>query len=441
MKLLIICVACLIIFPDVRGAGVFSRGGSSDVEYLYNIKHQISCDVRNYGASVVRSSCFRRFCVTTAWLSATEYEQIIKKSGIMRITRDEVVSDDRIGHEFRRSQSVVSIPDNIVLWHLDQIDQSGNVPNNVFSPLHTGMGVGVFVMDDGLLTTHEDFEGRAFHGVDVVDNDSDTTPPSSTADHGTHVSGTIIGKISGIAKDSNVTMIRVLDTDGYGTVSDIITGLDYVAEHMDDGNRILSYSIGAEYSVAVQIVQDIMEDLADDGLIIVVSAGNDHRDACGYVPARSSKVITVGSLAFSGEPNYVSSLSSFSNYGDCVDYYTYGSSIISAGIARTDEYALMSGTSMATPIISGMVAVLLEGHGHDKTLSEVKTLLNANQKSIGGMYNLPFLSSNTTSEIMETPVPTAIPDNVVNSVDVLTIIAGVVLFLVILGLCFNCNYY
>lgn len=441
MKLLIICVTCLLILPDVLGVSVFSRGGSSDIEYVYNVKHRPICDLRDYGASVIKSSCFRRFCVTTVWLSETEYGQIIKQPGIMRITRDEVVSDDRVGHEFRRSQSVVSIPDNIVLWHLDQIDQSGNVPNNVFSPLHSGADIGVFVMDDGLLVTHEDFEGRAFHGIDVVDNDADTTPPSSTADHGTHVSGTIAGKISGVAKNSNVTMIRVLDTDGYGSISDIVTGLDYVAEHMDENNRILSYSIGAEYSVAVQIVQDIMEDLADDGLIIVVSAGNDHRDACGYVPARSSKVITVGSLSFSGEPHYTSSLSSFSNYGDCVNYYTYGSSIVSAGIARNDEYALMSGTSMATPIITGMIAVIMEQHGSDLTLGEVKSRLNANQKLISGVYNLPFLSSNVSSEVHPTPEPTPIPDDVINSVDVLAIVAGVVLFFILIGLCFNCDFY
>ena len=173
--------------------------------------------------------------------------------------------------------------------------------------------------------------------------------PGGCDNHGTHCAGTVAASTFGVAKEALVVSVGVLDCAGDGTVSSIIAGLDYVVSDVAQrGVRaVASLSIGGGASVS--------EDRAiaaahAAGISVVVAAGNENDDACNYSPAREPSAITVGSITSAN------ALSSFSNYGTCVDILAPGSAIQSLSSSSDAALAYLSGTSMATPHVAGAVA-------------------------------------------------------------------------------------
>jgi oryzin len=109
-----------------------------------------------------------------------------------------------------------------------------------------GNGVTVFVIDTGVNLDHVDFEGRASFGYNAVGDGSD----EDGVGHGTHVSGTIAGKRFGIAKKAQIVAVKVLDSDGSGSNSQVIDGVQWVARHAKD-KSVANMSLGGRYSAAV----------------------------------------------------------------------------------------------------------------------------------------------------------------------------------------------
>jgi len=121
----------------------------------------------------------------------------------------------------------VTIQDGSATWGLDRLDQddtSDSSLDGIYSYTETGSGVNVYVIDSGIRTTHEEFEGRASVFFDAVDDGEE-----DCNGHGTHVAGTIGSATYGVAKGVNLLSVRVLDCDGSGTTTDIISGFNAIS--------------------------------------------------------------------------------------------------------------------------------------------------------------------------------------------------------------------
>lgn len=221
-----------------------------------------------------------------------------------------------------------------------------------------GEGITVYVVDTGINTEHVDFEGRAKWGKTVPINDVD----EDANGHGTHVAGTIGGKRYGVAKNAQVVAVKVLGSNGSGSMSDVVKGVEFtVSEHRKEvaaakragkshRGSVANMSLGGGLSRALNLAVDAA---VRAGVHYAVAAGNDNRDACNYSPASSPNAITVGATTITDERAW------FSNYGKCVDVFGPGKDILSTWIGSKYQTNTISGTSMASPHVAGLAAYLL----------------------------------------------------------------------------------
>ena len=185
--------------------------------------------------------------------------------------------------------------------------------------------------------------------------------------HGSHCAGTIASRKYGVAKAAKVIAVKVLGSNGSGTMSDVVGGVSWAAgqaaakaaaaleEFRKTGKTshkgsVANMSLGGGKSRALD---DIVNKAVDAGMHFAVAAGNDNRDACNNSPAAAEKAITVGASTLGDERAY------FSNHGPCVDVFAPGLNILSTYIGSNESTTTMSGTSMASPHTAGLLAYLL----------------------------------------------------------------------------------
>ncbi|KAJ1729942.1 proteinase B [Coemansia biformis] len=221
-----------------------------------------------------------------------------------------------------------------------------------------GDGITVYVVDTGINIQHVDFEGRARWGKTVPANDVD----EDANGHGTHVAGSIAGKRFGVAKKAEVVAVKVLGSNGSGTMADVVMGVEFtVKEHRKAAAQaeregrthrgsVANMSLGGGLSRALNLAVDAA---VRAGVHYAVAAGNDNRDACKYSPASAANAITVGATTITDERAW------FSNFGKCVDVFAPGKDILSTWIGSRSSTNTISGTSMASPHVAGLAAYLL----------------------------------------------------------------------------------
>ena len=258
-------------------------------------------------------------------------------------------------------------------WGLDRLDQA-NLPLNQSFTYPSSSGVHAYILDTGIRATHNDFTGRMGNGHTSI-NDGQGT--NDCQGHGTHVAGTVGGTTWGVAKNVTLHAVRVLGCDGSGTNSGVIAGMDWVAANAIKP-AVANMSLGGGAS---QASDDAIARMTNAGITTVVAAGNDSSNACNYSPARAPSAITVGSTTSSD------AMSSFSNYGSCVDIYGPGSSITSASHTSNTGSTSMSGTSMASPHVAGVAALYLAANPN-ATPSQVTTAL-VNNSLTGKITGIP----------------------------------------------------
>jgi subtilisin family serine protease len=237
-------------------------------------------------------------------------------------------------------------------WGLDRIDQAELPLDDSYTYESSGTGVTAYIVDTGILTTHEDFGGRAVSGTDTVDGDDDAT---DCAGHGTHVAGTVGGSDYGVAKDVSLVAVRVLDCGGSGSFDGVIAGIDWVtADHEAGEPAVANMSLGGGFS---QAVNDAVSAAVADGVTFALAAGNDSAaDACDGSPSSTPEAITVGAT------EDTDARATYSNIGTCVDIFAPGSDITSAWYTSDTDENTISGTSMATPHVAGAAALVLSGN-------------------------------------------------------------------------------
>lgn len=218
-----------------------------------------------------------------------------------------------------------------------------------------GEGVTSYVIDTGVFVDHVQFEGRALWGATIPTGDSDTDGNG----HGTHCAGTIASKDYGVAKKANVVAVKVLRSNGSGSMSDVVKGVEFAAKSHQAASKAAkkgfkgstaNMSLGGGKSPALDMAVNAA---VKAGIHFAVAAGNENQDASNTSPASAELAITVGASTISDARAY------FSNYGSTVDIFAPGLNIVSTYIGSDTATATLSGTSMASPHIAGMLSYFL----------------------------------------------------------------------------------
>jgi subtilisin family serine protease len=241
-------------------------------------------------------------------------------------------------------------------WGLDRIDQAGLPLNNTYNYDTDGSTATSYVLDTGIRVSHQEFGGRASHGYDFIDNDTDATDCHG---HGTHVAGTIGGSTFGVAKKTKLVAVRVLNCDGMGSTSAVVGGIDWVAKNAVKP-AVANMSLGRVGRDGAQ--EKAVQNAIASGVTFVLAAGNSGVDACGFTPAATPEAITVGATQADDRRGFWGSQSQSSNYGSCVDIWAPGTNTQSARHSSDTGSAVMSGTSMAAPHVAGAVARYLQAN-------------------------------------------------------------------------------
>jgi subtilisin family serine protease len=279
-------------------------------------------------------------------------------------------------------------------WGLDRIDQANLPLSYSYTYNSTGYGVKAYIIDTGILTTHSEFVGRDIVGYSAINSSSDWIDANG---HGTHVSGTVGGINYGVAKEVTLVAVRVLDANGSGTTSGVISGINWaITNHQQGEPAVANMSLGGGASSALDLA---VEKAISDGIVMCVAAGNNALDASKYSPARVKNAITVGATGrFTTTSTSYDAIASYSNYGSVVDIFAPGTSINSSYIGDNNAVRTLSGTSMATPHVTGVVAQYLSGNT-TKTPAEVQTYIKtvATPKKVTGIK-----STTTTTSLLYT---------------------------------------
>jgi len=215
----------------------------------------------------------------------------------------------------------------------------------------------VYIIDTGIYTGHNDFQGRARWGT-TVNKDWTNTDQHG---HGTHVASTVGGLKYGISKHCALIAVRVLGPDGSGTTAGVIQGVNWaVTDNTGKRTGVGNMSLGGGKS---QALNDAVDTASLKGVIIVCAAGNENQNACNVSPASATNVVTVGASSYTtsgGLDDDKDTRASFSNFGpSCVSLFAPGTAIDGAWIGGNHAENTISGTSMASPHVAGVCALLL----------------------------------------------------------------------------------
>jgi subtilisin family serine protease len=272
----------------------------------------------------------------------------------------EYVEQDQL-YEYAVTQSSVT-------WGIDRIDQRARPLSTTFTYTSTGAGVRAYIIDSGITPTHTQFTGRAAVAYDATGGNG-----IDCNGHGTHVAGTVGGTIHGVAKGVTLRGVRVGTCGSSLSLADIVEGIDWVRlNHVKPA--VANMSLGGGFSSAINTATT---NLINSGVAVIVAAGNNSTNACNGSPSGVTAAVVVAASTSTD------ARASYSNYGSCVDLYAPGSSITSTW--SNGGTASLSGTSMASPHVTGVAALYKATFG-DASQSTIQSWLinNATTNVITG---------------------------------------------------------
>jgi len=277
-------------------------------------------------------------------------------------------ADPDVAYVEQDQEVSISTTQSGATWGIDRIDQRNLPLSGTYTYTSTGTGVRAYIIDTGIQTSHPQFGSRASAVYDAFGGNG-----QDCNGHGTHVAGTVGSTTYGVAKNVYLRAVRVLDCNGSGSTSGVIAGMDWVRTNRINP-AVANMSLGGGYSSAMNTAAN---NLANSGVFLAVAAGNSNANACNYSPSSASAVTSVMSST-SGDAK-----SSFSNWGSCTHLYAPGSSITSTWLNSGTN--TISGTSMATPHVTGVAALYKATFG-DAASSTIRTWLinNATAGVISG---------------------------------------------------------
>jgi serine protease AprX len=381
--------------PLTQRTGIFidylTAPKQQDVDRLLNFDLEVK-----YVYNLIETICARNVLIT-------EIEAISKLPGVVMVEyEDEVWGYLDVGSPTVKARPSLEYSPNTV-WDMGIFGTDISVaildsgvddgPAPAPPPYHMSLDD----MDDDILTTDDP---KFIAGVDVTKSvyiiDGSYNPDDGVIGHGTHCAGVAVGtgggsEFIGVAPQSRLVDVKVMENWGSGVMGEVIRGIEWVVEHQDEFNiRVMSMSIGANYnSDGNDAASQAVNTAVDSGLIAVVAAGNGGSNTIGP-PAAADKALVVGAL---NDHNTIdrsddnvwgsSNVGPRADDGDAdhsdemkPDVLAPGVNIMSAKSDTTGTNIQFSGTSMATPHVAGVIALMLEANPN-LTPQEVKDILHA----------------------------------------------------------------
>jgi hypothetical protein len=349
--------AVVVVTPDgrfTRGADEFeiamAPGFTPSAIPLERSEEHVILTVDADGAELVSQELTRLLDADPTVLSVrtdrtafTVPASIARQLEALEVAEVEAVVDTPI-----RSTATPVTQSPVPSWGLDRIDAQDDPLDDRYRFVSTGAGVRVYVIDTGIRSDHADLAGRVIPGWSAIEDGRGTEDCNG---HGTHVAGTVAGASFGVAKDARLVAVRVLDCNGAGFASSVVSGISWVIANHPGGPGVINLSLGGPANSAIDRA---VADAAARGLTVVAAAGNEGGDACAVSPARSASAVTIGATTSRD------ARASYSNFGPCVDMFAPGSGITSAWHTGSGASATLSGTSMAAPHVAGIAARLLQ---------------------------------------------------------------------------------
>ena len=284
-------------------------------------------------------------------------------------------------------------PQTAVPWGLDRVDQSSSTLNSEYHFANTGSDVHVFVVDSGIDSSHPEFRGKditgfSFNGEDCFDLTTCSIDfilnSTDSNGHGTHVAGIIDGETYGVAKDVNLYSYNIFTGEGLTTHATVINALNKIHYEVELNQlfpAVVNMSFGSRKSGTPEDFLPMLGSLSSLDLLgvhLVAAAGNSGNEEA-FFPASFVRVISVGASTISNNQDI---RPSFSNFGSNVDIYAPGFDILSAN-ANTNTSTRKDGTSMASPFVTGAIALYLQNTEHrNDSPSQVKEALISSATSV-----------------------------------------------------------
>lgn len=324
-----------------------AKNDKIDNSYIVVMKEAVSQNDVDAHKSWVKS--LPEVQVKHEWSIIKGYNAIMDKAALAEVMqRAEVdyVEEDQMAHALFQPRECIE--QQSATWGLVRTsERSLRITGEYdYSSVTSGQGVTSYVIDTGIYIEHTEFEGRASYGASFITGETDTDGNG----HGTHCAGTIGGKTYGLAKKVKLVAVKVLSRGGSGSYAGVISGIDWVASNAAKP-ATANMSLGGGFSAAVNAAVNAA---VERGIVFVLAAGNDNRDAATYSPASAGG--TCGSAITVVSSDNSDRRSSFSNFGTCTNIIAPGTSITSAWINSPTAINTISGTSMAAPHVCGVAS-------------------------------------------------------------------------------------
>lgn len=316
------------------------NGELIDGEYIVVFHQNVSDDARAAHMSAVNGQVMFEYSTVLKG-----YAVKFDEEAAIRVSEDPMVAwveQNQIARAIDEEGEACTEQQRPNHWGLRRVSTNANANVPLRRDSTAGQGVDVYIIDTGIYTEHSDFGGRAQFGFDCTGEG-----PGDGNGHGTHCASTAAGTQHGVASNANLYAVKVLSRGGSGTFACVIRGIEWVGQR-PGSRKVGSLSLGGGYSAAVNAA--VNGAVTQGGAAMISASGNSNANACNFSPASSEEGVCVNSMA-TGDGR-----STFSNWGTCSHIFAPGTNILGAWIGGTTATRTISGTSMACPHVTGVIA-------------------------------------------------------------------------------------